>query len=692
MMVQSRKITVSKCGIAQHVPQVLWLVSPLLSFVLSHAQTTVNAPGNNNQNTNTNNGIQIQANIVVSPETSKQLREVSRKAFGTESNWEATLVPGKRIIADSQHCVPPRGALSIQLGDGDNHSAAWCTKDSCGVIEGQDTHILGMKRNGNFLVLNAEVFGSDGRILASIEEGKVIVNGNNAFRWNRPDSHTIEVIDQQNQKALSVDFVNPTTVVVGGIFYSKGGGHVDIQSDSFTVSPPGAPQSGVCFGDISEKGWAVWVDPKNSKRCNSTGSDLSPDEVCVGFDTGIEATGEGDSYYSNKDYFKAFDLYQRAAREGNANAMYKLGYMYHTGQGTGRNLSKAFENYSRAATAGEPRSLKQLAQWYSTGLYAIVNKIPTPIDGLLLPKDCEQAKQLYQKAFDRGGAATLDYVRFLLGESQVPSGVVVCPADFDQAGKILLAEVDKGSKEALDYLLKKGVWGFRQDQQDELVKALQGAANRGSIEAMKWLALRASRSNDFPAESKWLNMAIQHGDTSSMQQLGEHYLNGDQVPVDFAKARTLYDEADASDKAGPSKIAVAKWPTALYFQSERNVKILCDSGSTCAKECNYLDEGTVVSMCDETQVTDIGIRLFSGYRMEGLGGYRMEDLNVTQIIGCEQMPALRINPKKLQAVPTHGDSRIVTITFPNETKLFAFRDAVTKACPATSIAEAHRKK
>src|SRR5271170_962127 len=98
MMVQSRKITVSKCGIAQHVPQVLWLVSPLLSFVLSHAQTTVNAPGNNNQNTNTNNGIQIQANIVVSPETSKQLREVSRKAFGTESNWEATLVPGKRII------------------------------------------------------------------------------------------------------------------------------------------------------------------------------------------------------------------------------------------------------------------------------------------------------------------------------------------------------------------------------------------------------------------------------------------------------------------------------------------------------------------------------------------------------------------------------------------------------------------
>jgi len=54
--------------------------------------------------------------------------------------------------------------------------------------------------------------------------------------------------------------------------------------------------------------------------------------------------------YNNKNYNKAFYLFERAAKQGHQIALYKLAWMYYMGEGTPKNLIKAYA-YSSVAVA-----------------------------------------------------------------------------------------------------------------------------------------------------------------------------------------------------------------------------------------------------------------------------------------------------------------------------------------------------
>ena len=62
------------------------------------------------------------------------------------------------------------------------------------------------------------------------------------------------------------------------------------------------------------------------------------------------ANGQG----VKQDYFKAFEWYQKAAEQGNADAQCFLGFMYQYGQGVKQDYFKAVEWYQKAAEQGNP--------------------------------------------------------------------------------------------------------------------------------------------------------------------------------------------------------------------------------------------------------------------------------------------------------------------------------------------------
>lgn len=64
----------------------------------------------------------------------------------------------------------------------------------------------------------------------------------------------------------------------------------------------------------------------------------------------------GKKAYELGDYQKAVKLYTKEAKQGDAKAKYRLGYMYQYGQGVEHNYKKAIEYYTQSAKQGNQYS------------------------------------------------------------------------------------------------------------------------------------------------------------------------------------------------------------------------------------------------------------------------------------------------------------------------------------------------
>ena len=89
----------------------------------------------------------------------------------------------------------------------------------------------------------------------------------------------------------------------------------------------------------------------------------------------------------SKDYSLARYWYERAARNGNVNAMTNLGYMYAHGLGLPVDGEKAVKWYTLASTNGSYLAMGNLAYYYLTGIFV----------GKANP---EKAVQLYEKVVE----------------------------------------------------------------------------------------------------------------------------------------------------------------------------------------------------------------------------------------------------------------------------------------------------
>ena len=72
---------------------------------------------------------------------------------------------------------------------------------------------------------------------------------------------------------------------------------------------------------------------------------------------------------------KAFELFTEAAKNGRADAMYKLGMMYEEGIGIDKNHKKALRLYQKSSKKGYPLSQYRLGLMYEKGLGVKQNTI-----------------------------------------------------------------------------------------------------------------------------------------------------------------------------------------------------------------------------------------------------------------------------------------------------------------------------
>ncbi len=102
-------------------------------------------------------------------------------------------------------------------------------------------------------------------------------------------------------------------------------------------------------------------------------------------DSPIEA---GITAVDNENYAKAFAVFSRLAKNGDAEAQYNLAMLYRTGKGVEKDLSASFKWFQQAAEQGIPD-----AQYYLAYMYD---------NGETVEKNLPKAFEWYHKAAEQG--------------------------------------------------------------------------------------------------------------------------------------------------------------------------------------------------------------------------------------------------------------------------------------------------
>ena len=139
---------------------------------------------------------------------------------------------------------------------------------------------------------------------------------------------------------------------------------------------------------------------------------------------------DGDGVPQN--FARARSLYERAAGQGNVEAMINLGYMYYVGQGVAQDYDIARDWYIRADRLGSPAARANLAGLYSRGLSS-----PPAISEINAPEDISKPVVSEELASEEDVLAPEDA---LVSGDVLASGDELTSRDVSAPGDVLASE------------------------------------------------------------------------------------------------------------------------------------------------------------------------------------------------------------------------------------------------------------
>ena len=222
-------------------------------------------------------------------------------------------------------------------------------------------------------------------------------------------------------------------------------------------------------------------------------------------------------YGGEKDIEKALYWYKKAALKGNIFSQYSLGYLYYEGKKVEKNMDYSFKWYKEAAERGFAPAQYALSYLYKNG------------DG------CE--KNIFKAYYWLEESADNDFEDsyYVLGQSYLEGNSI--DTDYKKAFFYLSKGVNKNDKNCLESLGDMYYWGLYVEEDKEKAFSLyEKSIEEGNIELYyKVGKLYEAEEN---LEQALLNYYKGHanGDVKSTQRLGSMYLNGEGVKKNKEKA------------------------------------------------------------------------------------------------------------------------------------------------------------
>ena len=94
-------------------------------------------------------------------------------------------------------------------------------------VNGKDRIILDRGADG-VLFVSAQIFSNDGKIIADVFRNAFNINKNNIFTKTRIDDSTLKVVDQNNEIALYIRYINRKEIVFDAKLYYPDSGDITI--------------------------------------------------------------------------------------------------------------------------------------------------------------------------------------------------------------------------------------------------------------------------------------------------------------------------------------------------------------------------------------------------------------------------------------------------------------------------------
>lgn len=232
--------------------------------------------------------------------------------------------------------------------------------------------------------------------------------------------------------------------------------------------------------------------------------------------------------YKNSDFRRAITLFDLAARQGNAEAMNGLGFMFMNGTGVERNYTAAMEWFEKSATLGNSRAMNRIAILY--------------MDGLGRPINREEAVKWLRKAADLGSVHATSNMGWV---HEMGYGV---PRNYEEAMKWYVKAVEMGHADAclnvgLMYELGLGVLKDPQKAIDWYVKGAEGGSSECYNQIGRLFRDGTLIKQDYAKAMTYFLEAAKSNNTRAMVNIGRMYINGQGVEKNEAQGLQWYLEA-----------------------------------------------------------------------------------------------------------------------------------------------------
>lgn len=266
---------------------------------------------------------------------------------------------------------------------------------------------------------------------------------------------------------------------------------------------------------------------------------------------------EGKAYYKKHDYQAAYTRLEKAAKSGNAEAQYLVGYMNAAGEGTQQNPKKAAQWYQKSAEQGYTDAQLNLGVMYR--------------EGKGIKKDPVKAAKWYQAAADKNDAdAQFNLARMY----QTGEGV---SKDEKKAFDLFNKSAEQGNARAMygvghAYITGKGA------TRDEKTGMgwYRKAAEKGDLQAMGNVCTYEFHMKNWDDAFNWCNKADAAGSDNKniSYSLGTIYLRGlGKQEIDNAKAFTYLSKSSAIGNPYADFQLGQMYEYGLHVREDRNKAI-----------------------------------------------------------------------------------------------------------------------
>ncbi len=222
-------------------------------------------------------------------------------------------------------------------------------------------------------------------------------------------------------------------------------------------------------------------------------------------------------YGGEKDINKALYWYKKAALKGNIFSQYSLGFIYYEGEEIEQNLDYAFKWYKEAAEKGFAPSQYALSYLYKNG------------------EGCEKNNVKAYYWLEESADNDFEDAYYILGQSYLEGNSII-DTDYKKAFFYLSKGVNKKDKNCLESLGDMYYWGlYVKEDKKKAFSLYDDSINEGNVSLYYKLGKLYEEEDNL--EEALINYYKGHenGNINSTQRLGVMYLNGEGVNEDREK-------------------------------------------------------------------------------------------------------------------------------------------------------------